>query len=389
MKKNKVLILGTGHLAYRVKKLATQNGYTVVHSSVSRQFQKQGPVFDEIQELFKEVDLNEMAMVYLLDDRDDYNLGLAIALISANAHVPITVSLFNENIAPHLQATHPNLFILNPAKIAAPKFVWSLYEPVTRFLRYKPVKIHEELKSKNPDYLIRQLVLLFLGLILLATAFFHWFEKMPLLDSLYFVVATIGTVGYGDINLLNADPLSKVVDIVLIISSMFFVWVIFSLTMDQVIKVRSEYALGRKKYNYKDHVIVCGLGRLGFFIVEDLLKRGERVVVVESNEKSSNIAHFKKLGVGVYVGDARLPGILQDVGVAKARALISVVDDDYINLEVGLSARSFQPDLRLVLRIFDDAMVEDIKQHLDIHLAFSMSALADDTFFETIDKKMK
>jgi voltage-gated potassium channel Kch len=194
-------------------------------------------------------------------------------------------------------------------------------------------------------------------------------------------VATVA----GSTDVFGAWAPSKLVEIFLIASSMFFVWIIFTLTADRIIKARSEYSLGRKRYNYRDHVIVCGLGRFGYFIVEELVKRGEQVVVIESNENSANIEYIRSLGAEVYVGNARLVRVLQEVGVAKAKAVMSVTGDDYVNLEVGLNARSCNPSLRLILRIFDDAMAQAIREHLDIHLAYSMSALADDAFIATID----
>jgi len=76
---------------------------------------------------------------------------------------------------------------------------------------------------------------------------------------------------------------------------------------------------------------------------------------------------------------------LQDVGAAHAKALISVINDDYTNLEIGLNARSFQPKLRLILRIFDESMATIIKEKLDIYLTLSMSAIADEKFVETLN----
>jgi hypothetical protein len=66
------------------------------------------------------VSLDTLAHVYLVDERDERNLELLIALISINRTLPIVAALFNENIAPHLRAVHPNILVLNPAKIAAP-----------------------------------------------------------------------------------------------------------------------------------------------------------------------------------------------------------------------------------------------------------------------------
>lgn len=387
MNKDTVLIFGNGHLAYRVKKLAENAQYTIIHMPVVTHFQGQGPVFDDLQDLFKEVEFNKVAMVYILDDREDYSLGLAIALISVSGDVPITVSLFNENIAPHLKATHPNIHVLNPAKVAAPAFVQAIYQPVERFLRYVPSPVLEKQGAGNPDYLIKILWGSFGALVLASVAYFHFFENLSIINSVYFVVVTVATVGYGDINLLNSGLLSKLVAIFLILGSTFFIWMIFSLTVDRIIKKRTQYSLGRKKYHYQDHVIICGLGRLGYFIADALIAKGERVVIVESNESTPAINHFKNQGVDVYVGDAKFPKVLEDVGVRQAKALISAVNNDYVNLEIGLNARSFNPGLRLILRIFDDAMAQNIKEHLDIHLALSMSALADDTFFGMLTKK--
>ena len=166
--------------------------------------------------------------------------------------------------------------------------------------------------------------------------------------------------------------------------STFFIWMIFSLTVDRIIKRRVQLALGRRTYAYRDHVIVCGLGRLGYFIAEGLIARGEQVLIVERNEETSSIEHFRSRGADVYVGDARLPEVLQQVGVTRAKALYSVVNDDFANLEIGLNARTFEPNLRLVLRIFDDGMAARVREQLDIHLTFSMSAIADEKMFGAV-----
>lgn len=198
--------------------------------------------------------------------------------------------------------------------------------------------------------------------------YFHFSEQLSWLDAFYFVIVTISTVGYGDINLQNSSALSKIIGIVLILCSSIFIWLIFSLLIDRIVKRRAQRSLGRKKYNYKNHVILCGLGRLGYFIADELQKTGERIVVIESNQESASIEYFRNLDIDVYIGNARQPHVLQDAGTEHCRALISVINDDYANLEIGLNARYFQPDLRLVLRIFDESMADVIKEKFDIHL---------------------
>ena len=382
MPTKKILILGSGHLAYRIENLVKQHSaaYTHITSEEFRQKQRDGAMYDSIASVLDEETLQNISMVFVADDEDEFNLEMVISLMALRSDLPVTASLFNENIAPHLLAGHPNLHILIPAKIAAPFFVQALYSSVERNLPRVEPGTPEKIPAHHADNFIRLLLIAFLCMIILATAFFYFAENLSLIDSLYFVMVTVSTVGYGDINLLNSQPAAKVAGIILILSSTVFIWLIFSLTIDRIIKSRVQLALGRKKYNYKDHVILCGLGRLGFFIAQGLMEKNEKFVIIESNENCINIDYFRARGVDVYIGNARLPHVLKDTGAGHARAVISVVDDDYANLEIGLNARSFQPGLRLILRVFDARMADKIKDTLDIHLTLSMSALADDAF---------
>jgi len=378
MSQRQLLFIGSGHLAFRTQKLARDRGCAVTHlaDDAIRDGSREESSVERIAHLLDGIDLDELAGVYLVDSRDERNLELLIGLISLDRTLPIVVCLFNENIAPHLRAAHPNIQVLNPARIAASAFVAALDTPVTRTLRYTPAQVPDDPRPAGTDRLIAMLLAFFVALVAVATTFFHFAEHISWVNALYFVVVTVSTVGYGDITLVNSPTSSKLVAIALILASTAFMWLIFSLTVDRIIKRRVQTALGRRKYSRRDHVIMCGLGRLGYFIAEGLLARGEKVLIIERDEDSAKVQHFRSLGADVYVGDARLPGVLQDVGVTRAKALYSVIDDDYANLEIGLNARSVAPTLRLVLRIFDESMSRKIRENLDIQLTFSMTAIA-------------
>ena len=384
---DRVLIIGTGHLAFRVRRLAQARGYAAVDFPLAAHTadDREGSRFDDITRRLAALDLDTMAMVLLVDERDERNLELLIALISLKRAVPIAASLFNENVAPHLQAAHPSVRILNPAKIAAPAFIDALDTPLQHTLRYTPVRVSEAPLSARRDRLIPTLVALFASLSAAAMTYFHFADHLSWLDALYFVVVTITTVGYGDISLRASSATSKVVGIGLIVGATAFIWMIFSLTVDRIIKHRVQRALGRRRYANHGHVILCGLGRLGYFVADGLLSRGEHVLVIERDESSPMIDHLRARGADVYVGDARLPRVLKDAGITRAKALYSVIDNDYVNLEVGLNARSFDPNLRLILRIFDESMSARLRESLDIHLTLSMTALADERFFQGLE----
>jgi hypothetical protein len=377
-----VLVLGAGHLANRTRKLILEKGYTVIHFSrlFSNDYHGNSSSINEIKSALNHIDLSQLSMTYVLYESDEDNLEMVIAFMAINTDIPIATSLFNENIRPHLEAANPNLQILNPAKLVAPIFVGALDKAGPK--RPLPTKKYKKERSTytENDYLIKFLVITFVLIATGSVIYFHIAEALRWLDAAYFVVASITTVGYGDINLLKASDTSKVVDIFMVLSSVAIVSLVFSLILDRIIKQRAQYAMGRKTYAYKNHIVVCGLGRLGYFIVEELLQRGEKIVIIESDEHSPNIAHFRAKNVDVYIGDARLPKVQQDVGVESCHALLSVTNDDYANLEIGLNARHFRPDVCLILRIFDESMAEIIREKFDINLTESMSFLAAQEF---------
>jgi hypothetical protein len=137
MNKNTVLIIGAGHLAYRLKAiLEKQSNYSVLHTTPEELNESGGSVYllENIEIFMNKIDTAAVAMVYLIDEKDENNLQMIIAFISAYPAVAITAALFNENLIPHLQKKHNNLLILNPAKIAAPVFVNTLYEKTGNYI---------------------------------------------------------------------------------------------------------------------------------------------------------------------------------------------------------------------------------------------------------------
>jgi voltage-gated potassium channel Kch len=380
-----VLILGNGHLAFRVLQKLEALGYTVLQKPAMSSWHTdmRSPV-DKLLVLLDGIDLSQLAMAYVLDDNDERNLELIIALITLCDSLPVSAALFNESIIPHLEAAHSNLRILNPARLAAPAFVDAVYQPMNRTVRHVVERPSESLGRRQKDNLVPRLICLFVMLLAAATSFYHFFEGLSWIDALYFVVVTVATVGYGDINLLHSDVSSKLFGICLILASTVFIWMIFSLTIDRILKQRAERKLGHHRYRYRDHIILCGLGRLGYFIAEELYRRGERFVVIERDETMSHVEYLRNHGVSVYIGNARLPRVLRATGAAHAKAVISVIDNDLGNLEIGLNARSLHPGLRLILRVFDDTMSRVLKEKLDIYLSLSTSSVADQHFVDLL-----
>jgi voltage-gated potassium channel Kch len=388
MHTKKIVIIGSGHLANRLKHNFIAKSYEVLHNTFENiKYQSTVSLVEEVESYFSTINLDEVSMVYLIEDKDEHNLQLIIALISTYKNLPITASLFNENLIPHLQNAN-NLTILNPAKLAAPSFVALLYKKIEAEPISTPVNPLNDKSKLSQLSLIQKLLIFFISFLLSAVIFFHFYEKLSWIDAVYFVVVTAASVGYGDISLFNSSTLSKVVDILLILVSTISIWMIFSLTIDSFLRQRIQIALGRKKYNLKNHVIVCGLGRLGFFIVQELLEKKEKVIIIEQNENAKHIDYFRQEGAEIYIGDGRLAKVLNDINVKDAKAFISVINDDALNIEIGLNARSLDPTMRLILRIFDEQMANKINDYLKFHLTLSVSAIVVEKFSNTLITKL-
>lgn len=131
---------------------------------------------------------------------------------------------------------------------------------------------------------------------------------------------------------------------------------------------------------FSDHVIVCGLGRVGYRTVLQLLDAGYEVVVIENNWQSEFVATVLRIKVPVIRGDARDPDVQRQAGLLRARGLIAAINDDLKNIETALTARRRRPDLPTILRIFNRELDTNLERRFGRNSAFSSSALAAPTF---------
>lgn len=128
------------------------------------------------------------------------------------------------------------------------------------------------------------------------------------------------------------------------------------------------------------HVIVIGLGRLGYRCYTLLRRLGTPVVVIDADPDNQFLEDVRRDGMPILIGDGRREALLEDANVAGARSVILATTDDLANLEIGLDARKINPDVRVVLRMFDQNMADKIADGLDIKLAMSQSAISAPAF---------
>ena len=183
------------------------------------------------------------------------------------------------------------------------------------------------------------------------------------------------TTGFGDISLRGSSVLAKVLGMLTMLSSIAFVSLFFSLLIDRIIARRTERLLGHRRHALEGHVVVCGLGRVGYHLVRQL-RDAYPVLVIEKDAANRFLPAVREHGIPVMIADATVPGTLADAAVDRASAVVSIVSDDLVNLEVGLNARAIHPRIRVILRIFDRDTAEELRQRINIHYAISTSAMA-------------
>jgi voltage-gated potassium channel len=198
----------------------------------------------------------------------------------------------------------------------------------------------------------------FLGLIFI--------EHLSPLQSIYMLVITLATIGYGDV--VPVTPAGRIFTISLIIAA-------FTVGLYAVGKISTFFAEGelstllkQRKMDktldkMKNHYIVCGYGKTGKHVLEDLLKKGLEVVIIESNSERNE--KLKELYSDKYIhldADATDDAVLIRAGIKKARFIISVLSTDAENLFVTLSAKDLNKNIKVITRVAETNSSEKFKK---------------------------
>ncbi len=185
--------------------------------------------------------------------------------------------------------------------------------------------------------------------------------------------------GVADQNVANT-PALKLFVVVLTLFGAAALALFFGVIADTVLSARISNLLGPQPTDAKDHVIVVGLGTIGFRIALLLRQRGIPVVVAEKDLDGRFVDSARSQRIPVVATDARTPQALKKLRVEYARALLAVTSDDASNLATAMHARGARPDMRIVLRLFDPDLAAQLDKALGDYNSRSVSALAAPAF---------
>ena len=216
-----------------------------------------------------------------------------------------------------------------------------------------------------------------------STLIFKRHLLLSTIDSIYFVVTIMTTTGFGDINLANASPNIKIFGALLMIFSLLMMAGLISFINDRMISARIKNIVGLKLSLTKSHIIVSGLGPLGYEIVKGLLALGESVVAISDGSKDSYIDEVKNL-IPVLNGRELDNELLEKAQIKAAKAVIIVSQNEIRNLSDGLSAKKANPHTRVVVRTLDIQLAKKMNDSLPIDQVLSDSEVSATNFVASI-----
>ena len=171
------------------------------------------------------------------------------------------------------------------------------------------------------------------------------------LDALYMVIITISSIGFTERS--DLPPIEKGFTILVIVFGMTaaayalggFVQL---MTEGEIARVLGLRRLTKEIERLSGHIIVCGFGRIGHFVAEELHRHQQEFVLVEHS--AERVAEAENLGYLVLNGDAREEDVLEAVGVKRAKTLVTALNTDADNVFITLTSRELNPKLHIIAR---------------------------------------
>ncbi|MGA1845821.1 potassium channel family protein [Deferribacter abyssi] len=205
---------------------------------------------------------------------------------------------------------------------------------------------------------IRNIVIGFIFLLFITfigTFTYVVIEHASILDALFMTIITISTVGYEEVIQLSDN--GKIFTIFLILTGTGTLAYIGTQVFDLIVAGEIRKTFWRKKMDKKidklrEHYIICGYGRMGKIICEQLDERNIPFVIIEKDEGLA--PEFDEKGYLYIIGNATKEDTLVRAGILHAKGIISVVESDAENVYITLTAKGFNQDLKVYARAVDD-----------------------------------
>jgi voltage-gated potassium channel len=205
----------------------------------------------------------------------------------------------------------------------------------------------------------------FLGVLLLGILGYRFIEEWGWFDALYMAVTTISAVGFQEVHPLT--PAGRSLTTVLIIFGITGLGIYWGLITALILELDLAGLLRRRRMmrelsQMSNHFIVCGGGRMGRVVIEEMVRSNRRFVLIESepNRAADLLKDYPEMPI--VEGDATKEHTLTTAGIERALGLAACLTDDADNLLLCLTARGLCPNLTIVARAVDEETIDKLSR---------------------------
>lgn len=281
----------------------------------------------------------------------DDALALRLTLLSAHVRpdLPLWTTLFDRTIVGQLHSIVPSVGILSPADLAADALMRcclaSGAHPVGR--RRRGIRLVDDalrLLTAAGAGLFAVLVIE----VVLALEALHESLDNAIFSSARLVATITDTQAAA-----HGPGWFKLVSTITVLSAVLLVAVFTAALVRRLSRPRLTTLVGRRSAPRREHVVMVGLGQVGFRLAQRLMERSVPVLAVERNIAAPCVRMARRAGIPVAIADAEDRETLELAGVPRAAAIAAVTSDDLVNVAVGLAAAQVGPAVPLVMRLGD------------------------------------
>lgn len=376
-----VVIIGDTALAGRACRQLTAEGHVVNHLRVAGD-----------RELAVALGQAVSAVAVLLHD-DTAAIRYVLAIEHIRPGTRIYVALFDRTAADQLRAVVSEVTIISPADAALPTLLGAVMGPdvvaVGPALPENPSAARTALRRANgflqvaafdvPEPIRRagfigrlkgqfrphdgNSAILLTGLLGMAaiivadTILLMAFKHLGFLTAAMEAVAVLATVGPAPD--AEAYPWYQVFAIFAMLAAIIFLAVFTAGMVEHLLSGRYVGLLGRRVMPRSGHVIVVGLGQVGFRLCQELRTLGVAVIALERNKDCRNLQLARAIDIPVYLGDGSMRRTMQKLRVDRSLAVVAVGSDELDNVAVAITARALAAGVPVVIRAGTHDAIEE------------------------------
>lgn len=177
-------------------------------------------------------------------------------------------------------------------------------------------------------------------------------EDKSFIDALWLTMTSITTVGFGDV--VPSTTAGRIITILLMLIGIGIFAYVVGTFFGEILEGHLSDAWGKRKMikeisKLKEHIVVCGAGRVGRMVVRELIGEKKKFVVIEKDPAC--LAELRSEGDVLFiVGDATEDKVLLSAQVTNAKGVITTLADDGGNLMITIACKEFNPEAHIVAR---------------------------------------